>query len=136
VRQDLVCGIAGTQLGSPRRVSRSGLLHCFSLHHSAKPLKNCYAPFTHTSHSPVPVSTVLVKVSIAAMKHHHRDQQARWGGKCLFGFCITVYHQRKSGQEQDRNVEAGTDAEAMEGFCIQAFSQCFLAGPPVQHHFR
>jgi hypothetical protein len=45
-----------------------------------------------------------------------RSQQ---GGKGLFGFCfhITVYHQRKSGQEltQGRNLEAGVNAEAMEG---------------------
>jgi hypothetical protein len=51
------------------------------------------------------------------MKHH--DQKARWEGKTLTGlqFHITVHHQRKSGQElkQGRKLEAGADAEAMEG---------------------
>jgi hypothetical protein len=41
------------------------------------------------------------------------------GGKDLFGlhFQITVHHLRKSEQEltQGRNLEAGADAEAMEG---------------------
>jgi hypothetical protein len=43
-------------------------------------------------------------------KHH--GQKASWGGKGLFGL-----HLRKSGQElkQGRNLEAGTDAGAMEG---------------------
>ena len=50
-------------------------------------------------------------------KHH--DQEASWGGKGLFSlhFHIAVHHQRKSGLDltQGRNLEAGTDAEAMEG---------------------
>ncbi|KAL6079812.1 hypothetical protein STEG23_033903, partial [Scotinomys teguina] len=58
-----------------------------------------------------------VRVSIAAMKHH--DQKANWRGKRLFGlhFQIIVYHWKKSEQElkQDRNLEAGVDAEAMDG---------------------
>ena len=28
--------------------------------------------------------------------------------------------------KQDRNLEAGADAEAMEGYCLLAFSACFL----------
>ena len=51
--------------------------------------------------------------------HKHHDQEASWGGKGLFSlhFHIAVDHQRKSGQEltQGRNLEAGADAEAMEG---------------------
>jgi hypothetical protein len=64
------------------------------------------------------------------MKHH--DQKANWAGKDLFGFYfqITIPHWRKSGQElkQSWNVEAGADAEAMEGCCLLA---CFpmLAQP-------
>ena len=64
--------------------------------------------------------SVLVRVSIAAMKHH--DQKASWGGKGLLGLYIhsTVHHQRKPGQEfkQDRNLEGEADAEVMEGRCL------------------
>ena len=49
----------------------------------------------------------------------HYDQEASWRGKGRFGlhFYITVHHLRMSGQEliQGRNLEAGADAEAMEG---------------------
>ena len=42
-----------------------------------------------------------------------------WGGKGLFDFyfSVTIHHQMKSGQEleQARNLEAGAEAEAMEG---------------------
>jgi hypothetical protein len=45
-------------------------------------------------------------------------------GKGLLGvhFQIIVHHWRKSGQElkQDWNLEAGADAEAMEGCCLLA----------------
>ena len=66
-------------------------------------------------------------------KHH--DPEASWGGKGLFSLCfhIAVHHQRKSGQEltQGRNLEAGADAEAMEGYYLLdcfplACSACFL----------
>jgi hypothetical protein len=50
-------------------------------------------------------------------KYH--NQEASWGEKGLFSLHIHIalYHQRKAGQEltQDRNMEAGADAEAMEG---------------------
>ena len=53
-------------------------------------------------------------------KHH--IQEASWGGKGLYGlyFYIAVHHERKSGQEltQGKNLEAGADAEAMEGCCL------------------
>jgi hypothetical protein len=62
---------------------------------------------------------VLVRVSIAMMKNH--DQKANWVEKGLFSLHvhIVVHHQRKIGQElkQDRNPEAGADAENMEGCC-------------------
>ena len=79
------------------------------------------------------IGDVLVRVSIAVMKHH--GQKASWEGKGLFGlhFCIAVHHQRKAGQElkQNRNLEAGTEAEAMEGSCLfpMACSACFLIEP-------
>jgi hypothetical protein len=43
------------------------------------------------------MSSVLVQVSFAVMKHH----EASWETKGFFGlqFNITVDHQRKSGQE-------------------------------------
>jgi hypothetical protein len=44
-----------------------------------------------------------------------------WGGKDLFGFHFHIlgHYQRKSREEltQHRNLEAGADAEAMEGSC-------------------
>jgi len=56
------------------------------------------------------------------------------GVKDLFSlhFHITVHHQRKSGQElkQDRSLEAGVDAEAMECAAYWLVSQdCFLIEP-------
>ena len=49
----------------------------------------------------------------------HYDREASWGGKGLFSlhFHIAVHHQRRSGQEltQGRILEAGADAEVMEG---------------------
>jgi hypothetical protein len=68
---------------------------------------------------------VLVRVSIPALcKHHGRDTS--WGGKglCSLHFHIAIHHQRKSGQEltQGRDLEAGADAEAVEGCCLLA---CF-----------
>ena len=77
--------------------------------------------------------SILVRVSIAVMKHH--DQKASWGWKGLFSlhFHIAVHHQGKSGQEltQDRNLEAGADAEAIGGVLLiglfpLACSACFL----------
>jgi hypothetical protein len=62
---------------------------------------------------------VLVRISIAVVKHH--SQKASWGGKGLFDlhFYVTV---KKSGQEfkQGRNLEAGADVEATEGCCLLA----------------
>ena len=62
-----------------------------------------------------------------------------------FCFCIIVHNQGKSGQElkQGRNLEAGADAEAMDGCCLLACSPWFAQsaflyhpGPPAQgwHH--
>ena len=66
---------------------------------------------------------ILVRVSIIVRKHH--GQKASWGGKGLFGlhFQIIVHHWRKSRQalKEEWNLEAGVDAETMEG-C----SACFL----------
>jgi hypothetical protein len=46
-------------------------------------------------------------------------------------FQIIIHHKRKSGEEltQGRNLEAGADAEAMEGCCLLA---CFLTEPGYQ----
>ena len=58
---------------------------------------------------------VLVRVSIAVIKHH--DPKPSWGGKDLFGlhFQIIVHHWRKSEQElkQGSNLDVGVDPEAM-----------------------
>ena len=69
---------------------------------------------------------VLVRVSIAAMKHH--VQEASWGGEGVFSlhFHIDVCHQRKSGQEltRGRSLEAGAETEAKEGCCLLACFPC------------
>jgi hypothetical protein len=76
------------------------------------------------------MASVLVGVSIAAIKHH--DQDASWEGNGWLDlyFHFAVLHQRKSGQElkQGRNLEEAAVAEAMEGcFLLASFS--WLAQP-------
>ena len=60
--------------------------------------------------------TDLVRVTLAVMRCHDQINSAGKGSFCL-SFYITVLHQRKSGQEltQGRDLEAGADAEAIEG---------------------
>jgi hypothetical protein len=78
----------------------------------------------------VRVEGVCLSQSLCSCTKHH-DQEASWGGKGLLGlhFYIAVHHQRKSGQEltQCRNLEAGADAEIMEGCCLLACSAFFLS---------
>jgi hypothetical protein len=73
------------------------------------------------------------------MRCHDQINSAGKGSFCL-SFYITVLHQRKSGQEltQGRDLEAGADAEAMEGaadwlaspgLLPLACSACFLIDP-------
>jgi hypothetical protein len=74
---------------------------------------------------------VLVRVSIAAMKHC--EQKVSWRGKDLFGFYFhIVRRQRKSEKEHKygRSLEAGADTEAMEGCCVLACSS-WLAQPAL-----
>jgi hypothetical protein len=59
---------------------------------------------------------VSVRVSIAVMKHH---DQSNLGRK---HFHSTVHHQRKQELKQGRNLEAGADAETMEGCCLLGYS--------------
>jgi hypothetical protein len=65
---------------------------------------------------------VLIRVSIAALKHY--KQKAIWGRKEYFGwqFHIIVCYWGKSGQKlkQGRNLEAGAAAEDMERYCLLA----------------
>ena len=76
-------------------------------------------------------TTVLVRITIVVIKPMPK---ATWGEKGLFGlYChCSVRHQRESGQElkQDRILEAGTDAEATEAYCLLACSTL-----PVQSAF-
>lgn len=67
---------------------------------------------------------ILVRVSIAVMKHHN---QSNLGRKALFVLHIhinTVHHQRKSEQKlkHSKKLEVGADAEAVEELCLLAFS--------------
>ena len=64
---------------------------------------------------------VLVSVTADVMKHHTKSKLGGKGLVCLH-FYIAVHHQRKSGLElkHGRKLEAGADAEAMEGaaYCL------------------
>lgn len=91
------------------------------------------------------LTTVVVRVCIAATKHH--DQNASWGRQGSFGlhFYTVVCHQRKSRQKlkQGRGLEAGADAEVLQrllltGLLLMTCSACYLENPgqPIQrcHH--
>jgi len=73
---------------------------------------------------------VLVRVTIAVMRHHDKGGL---GGKGLFSlhFHSTVHHWQESGQElkQERNLEAGADAEAMEKCSLLVCLACLLIEP-------
>ena len=74
----------------------------------------------------------LVRVSIAAMKQHNQSNLERKG---FIWVCISIW---KSGQElkQGWNLEAGADAEAMEGCCLLACSSWLtqLLSYRIQYH--
>jgi len=82
---------------------------------SGSPIKHLgfITPVTVTS------SLLLDTVLVMLVCTKHQDQEASWGGKGLFSlhFHIAAHHQRKSGQKltEGRNLEAGADAEAIEG---------------------
>jgi hypothetical protein len=66
-----------------------------------------------------------------------KKQVREEGASFSLHFHVTVHHQRKSGQEltQDRNLEAGADAEAMEGCCLLAcFSWLAQLAYKIQDH--
>ena len=79
---------------------------------------------------------VLVRVSIAAMKH--QDQKRKLGGKGIFclHFCITLIHGRESVQalKQGGNLEAGTDTEVVEGCNLLACSSRLALSYRTQDH--
>ena len=62
----------------------------------------------------VPTS-VLVRASIAVIKHH--DQKQLVEERVCFSLQFAVHHPGKSDrpETQGRDLEAGADAEAMEG---------------------
>ena len=68
------------------------------------------------------VVSVLVRVIIAAMKHH---DQSKFGEERVY-LAYTSISLFIIEESQDRNLEAGTDAEAMEGCCLLA---CFSLLP-------
>ena len=79
---------------------------------------------------------VLIKVIIAAIKHH---DQSNLGRKFGLHYDITVHELKKSGQylKQGRNMEWAADAEAMEGGSLQGCSSwlvqpAFLRNPGPQ----
>ena len=69
------------------------------------------------------ILTVLVGVSTAATKHHVQSNL----GRKAFIWLTLPYHCITAGGSQDRksngrNLDAGADAEAMEGCCLLACS--------------
>ena len=56
-------------------------------------------------------------VSVTAMKAQNHEASCRVKGLFILYFHIAIHHWRKSGQKlkQGRILEAGADAEAMEG---------------------
>lgn len=69
--------------------------------------------------------SVLVKVTLAVMKHHNQKKWKSWFVLC---FQTTVHHSRTSGQElkQGRHLEEGADVEVMEGAAHWLASPGFL----------
>jgi len=70
--------------------------------------------------------------SVVRVKHPPPKKKESWGGKGLFDlhFYITVHYQRRSGcgLKQSRDLEAGADAECIEGVLFSG-SACFLVEP-------
>ena len=64
----------------------------------------------------LPIIAVCLRITIAVMKHCEKVNQGAKGYYGLY-FHISVHYGRKLRQElkQGRNLEAGADAEAMEG---------------------
>jgi hypothetical protein len=65
---------------------------------------------------------LVVCVSLAVMKHN--DQKQVGEERACLGY--TSIAQFTTEGNQDRNLEAGADAEATEEFCFLACSSCFL----------
>ena len=75
--------------------------------------------------------SVLVRASIAVMKHYDQSNLGRKGFVWL-----TLPHHCSSLKEvrtgtQGRNKEAGADAEAMERGCLLACTACFSIEPRI-----
>ena len=81
-------------------------------------------------------SFVLIRVSIAARKHY--DQKASHRENGLFGlhFQIIVHQWGKSGQELKVgwNLEAGAEAEAMEGMFLTGRPSYWACFTWLAHH--
>lgn len=80
---------------------------------------------------------VLIRVSIAAMKHH--DQKQVGEERAYSVYVSTLYSKIRIETQTGQKPEAGGDAEAMEGCCLLACSSwvaqpAFLenSGPKAQ----
>ena len=73
---------------------------------------------------------VLVRVTVGAMRYHG-PKQAGEEGFAWLTLPQCHFHRKKSGRKlkPDRNLETGADAEAMEGCCLLACSDCLLTEP-------
>ena len=90
--------------------------------------KICYIHLQDCSKVQVP--NVLVGISIGVMKHLDQSNVGREGFISLILPYIIAHHQKQWGQElkHGRYLEAGADAEAIEGCCFLACSP-WLAQP-------
>ena len=74
--------------------------------------------------------SVLVRVTIAMMKHVTINKFVRKAVDLAYTSTLSFHHRRKSGQEleQSRNLKVGADAQAIGECCLRA---CFswLAQP-------
>lgn len=70
--------------------------------------------------SPVPRVSTLVKVPISVIKFH--DQKKTWGGKSLFYLSLLdnspLLWEVRAETQAGKNLEAGTEAEAMAELCL------------------
>jgi hypothetical protein len=65
---------------------------------------------------------VLVRVSVAATKHHDQNNLERKGFVWLtLSHSCSSSKEARIGIQQSRHLKAGADAETMEGCCLASF---------------
>lgn len=76
------------------------------------------------------LSGVCLRISIATMKHHDRNNLERKGYIWLYISILQFILEGSQGRrKQGRNLESVADAEATEECCLLHCSACSLTGP-------